>query len=277
MLAALKLMQRQNIVSDIVVQAVEIIDLNDSLDNASDTFRATVYYSVTDTIKDTRDDSTVYTGALSGSETYRFVRSGDTWLLDGIDQPTASLEMRSAAIAQFAEKNDMYYSLDWGYLLLPKSGQLFNGVTYGVSDINNHTIGLYHDMVIQIYSYIQNPFNSTSAQYVIAQTALPRSYGDILVRRKKSALFRSKPKGLYPLQTEWGQFNKAYEVFASDRERATSFELLTPSYMEQLEAVGFEVNIEAIDNVVYLYTTDTQADYTVMLQLLKQAFKELKL
>jgi hypothetical protein len=50
--------------------------------------------------------------------------------------------------------------------------------------------------------------------------------------------------------------------------------------MEMLEALPFEVNIEVVDNVIYLYApeskTDTQA-FSTMLDVMHKAFEELKL
>lgn len=96
-----------------------------------------------------------------------------------------------------------------------------------------------------------------------------------------------KIKDLNKLSTEWGDFNKKYDVFASNAEQATSFELLNPTFMEKLEAVPFEVNIEVVDNVVYLYADEAESKvttsaydaqrYEVMLGLLKDAFKEMRM
>ena len=268
-LAALKLAGRQNIIKDVVVRHVDTTKIDDTR------FQASIEFAAYDMIIDTRSNATLYHKRLSGFETYNFIRSGEVWVLEGIDQPTASMDMKNSRIAAFAQANSLFYSLDWGHLLIPNRGQIFEGMAHGVSDINNHTIGLYHDLVIQIYSYIATP--GKSLEYTIAQVNIPRSYGNILVRRKKKLFGPAKPKGMEQLQTEWREFNDTYEVFATNLELATSFELLTPSYMEQLVAVGFEVNIEVADNVVYLYAQDSEADYEKMLALLKVAFKEMKM
>lgn len=79
---------------------------------------------------------------------------------------------------------------------------------------------------------------------------------------------------------EWGDFNKRYEVWASDMERVTSFELLNPSFMVKLQELPFEVNIEVVDNVVYLYSLKAKVNpqvYETMLTILYQAFKEMRL
>ena len=49
--------------------------------------------------------------------------------------------------------------------------------------------------------------------------------------------------------------------------------------MEQLEALPFEVSIEVVDNVIYLYTNELTATieiYEAMLDLVNKAFKELR-
>jgi len=47
--------------------------------------------------------------------------------------------------------------------------------------------------------------------------------------------------------------------------------------MEKLFALPFKVSIEVVDNVVYLYTKDKNANYATMYALLKDAFEEMKL
>ena len=79
---------------------------------------------------------------------------------------------------------------------------------------------------------------------------------------------------------EWGKFNELYEVYASNTDQAASFELLNPTYMEQLAALGFEVSIEVVDNVIYLHTAEQGADiavYQTMYDLAQKAFKEMRL
>ncbi|RYC73156.1 hypothetical protein G112A_00396 [Candidatus Nanosynsacchari sp. TM7_G1_3_12Alb] len=50
--------------------------------------------------------------------------------------------------------------------------------------------------------------------------------------------------------------------------------------MEQLVALGFEVSIEVVDNVIYLYTEERGTDvaiYQTMYDLVQKAFKEMRL
>jgi len=284
MLAALKLANRQNQVNDITINSAEIISFDDSPDNTQDHFEVLINASVEDIINDTSTDQVLHRQRLNAIQTYKFLRDGNKWKFSGIDQSTASALTYNAALERFASDNGYFYSIDWGWLLLPRRGQVFGTGQFGASDINNHVIGMYHDVLIQMYSY--KPIPTGTKNYLITQTSVPKSYGDIVVRRKKSG-FNFKIKGLNKLSTEWGEFNKKYDVFASDTEQATSFELLNPTYMEKLEALPFEVSIEVVDNMVYLYADEAAAiaatgsydtqRYEVMLQILKAAFKEMRM
>jgi preprotein translocase subunit SecG len=280
MMAALRLMQRQNKVENVSITAIDIAGFEDNINNTLDHFEATMTARVDDSICDTLTGEVLHTQVIVATQTYKFVRSGDTWLFAGIDQSTASTSLLNDGIQAFAAQNGLFYSPDWGWLLLPRRGQLFDRGTFGTSDINNHVIGMHSDILIQLYTYSALPGSSTS--YIIAQTSVPKRYGDIVVRRKNSGM-SGPTKGLNKLSTEWGEFNKKYDVFASDTEQATSFELLHPTFMEVLEALPFEVSIEVVDNVVYLYTvevstaTDNNSRYEVLLDVLKRAFKEMRM
>jgi hypothetical protein len=183
-------------------------------------------------------------------------------------------------MATFANERGFYYSEDMGWLFIPERGVLFGGAKFGTSDINNHIVGLYkNQLLVQVYTYIAAPNGTNSKSRVIAQANLPRSYGQIVVRRKKRLQLMGI-RGLERIQTEWIEFNGMYEVFASNGEQAASFELLNPTYMEKLAALPFEVNIEVVDNVVYLYADEARTDvatYDTMMQLLNLAFDEMKL
>lgn len=284
MLAALKNANRQNQVDNIKIISTEILDFSDFKDNTKDNFAAVIVARVDDIINDTALNKEIHKQTLTSTQTYKFVRSGDTWLFSGIDQSTASASEYNASLEKFAMSHNMCYSIDWGWLLLPQRGQVFGTGQFGVSDINNHVIGMYNDVLIQLYSYKPNP--AMTSGYLIAQTAVPKNYGDIVVRRRNGVM-NFKIRGLNKLSTEWNDFNKKYDVFASDTEQATSFELLNPSFMEKLEALPFEVSIEVVDNVVYLYAKEGLSDvagsevgpvrYETMLGVLKAAFKEMRM
>jgi hypothetical protein len=283
MLAALQQMNRQNQVNNIVINSAEIVEVDDEKDNAKDKFDITITATVQDVIFDTMLNQVLHQQQLIATQTYHFVRSGKKWLISHLTQATASQLTYQARLESFAKANKFCYSQDWGWLLLPKRGQLFGTGKFGTSDINNHIIGMYKGVLIQLYTYI--PLPGATKSYIIAQTAVPKTYGNIVVRRKKTTI-QLGIKGLSRLKTEWEDFNKKYDIYASDAEQATSFELLNPKFMEQLEALPFEVSIEVVDNVVYLYAnesdgasinTATDSRYVMMLEVLKAAFKEMRM
>lgn len=279
MMGAMKMLNRQNDVQSPSVLSAEIFNYQDNAATDNDLHTVQMSVFVHDVLKDTEINKNLYAKNLSATEYYKFRRSGDAWQFAGIDQATASPAMMNNELRRFAHNNQYFYSADWGYLLLPQRGQLFKGGNFGVSDINNHVIGLYNDIIIQLYTYVPAPSNA-STSYLIAQTSVPKRYGNIVVR-KKAGWFAGGTKGLRKIQMEWSDFNTKYEVFASDQELATSFELLNPSFMEKLEALSIEVNIEVVDNIVYLYTPEKgiikPENYQTLLSLLKDVFKEMKM
>lgn len=283
MILALTQASRVNRMSNVKIDYQNIQSVNDASDNNQDSFVMGFEASATDELIDTITNSSIYTREASFIEFWQFVKSGQTWLLDGITPATANLSSENTTIKQFAERSSLFYSLDWGWLLLPQRGQIFNKGKFGVSDINNHVIGMYNNHLIQIYTFCPNPAYKPNDQYLIAQMILPKSYGDIVVRHKLgffANLLRVNVKGLKKIETEWPDFNKKYEVYASMGEGATSFELLHPAFMEVLEAQGFEINLEVVDNMVYFYSLPKKLqpeNYPKFLNILQEAFKQMRL
>lgn len=282
MLYALKLRQRRNDMQNVKISQIFPVEINDSVDNSQDRITYFIEASAKDSIIENIDgtETNLFTDNNTFSELWHLVRNGNEWKLESIEQTTAQYNAQKNDIKLFAEQNGLYYSPDWGWLLLPRRGVLFSKGSFGKSDINNHVIGVYNNLLIEIYTYIENPLNSTVVSYTIAQVALPKRYGSIIVEAKKSwsqNIFGSTPKGYNKISMEWPDFNKRYNVYATDIEQVTAFELLHPVYMEKLFALPFKVSIEVVDNVVYLYTLDKKADYATMLSILKDAFKEMRL
>lgn len=295
MITALQQMGRQNVMVNPEVVEAKITAVNDVTDNNQDSFTIGIEAYAADQLIDTATNAIIYTKNESFTEFWDFYRDGDSWRLGGITPSTAAGWTANPSLQNFARNNGFYYSLDWGWLLLPTRGQLFDGGTFGTSDINNHCIGWYqgtYDKILtQLYTYSINP--QLPDAYMIAQATLPRNYGNIVVRRRK--LFQPKIKGLKEVSTEWQDFNKMYQVFATSPEQATSLELLNPKYMEQLAAVPFEINVEVVDQVLYIYAPLTGANgkalaqggrpdgddaankYQMLLWALAAAFKEMKM
>jgi len=282
MVMALKQLNRRNVINRPAIVGQSLVDISDVDDNTQDRYIMLVTFSAEDTLYDTKNNELLYRAQKNFQEYWKFIRSGNSdWLLEGISQMTEDPYMRNNVMAQFALTKKYYFSPDWGWLLLPRRGQLFGSGRFGTSDINNHIIGQYKDILIQLYNYIPSPSSNSSVvdNYIIAQVALPKSYGNIVVRKKRLLSFVGT-KDLKRVTMEWGDFNKRYEVWASDMERVTSFELLNPSFMVKLQELPFEVNMEVVDNIVYLYSSKTSATpqtYETMLGILDVAFKEMRM
>ena len=287
MLGAIKLRQRRNQVDNPQILEMYPVEVDDFDGNTADSVTYYINGKADDILIESIDgeEKRLFEDKNQFYEYWRFVRSGNTWLLDGISQLTEQKAMLRKDIQDFASANGLYYSADWGWLLLPRRGDLFKGSQFGVSDINNHAIGLYHNLLIELYSYRSaTQKDTTPVQTLVAQTALPKRYDSIVVKAKGSGSWLTRafggdkaPKGYNKIELEWPDFNKRYNVYATNVEQVTAFELLHPVYMEKLFALPFKVNIEVVDNVVYLYSKDKLADYQTMYNLLMDAFKEMRL
>lgn len=280
MVSALQLAGRRNVVDSPVITQSVVVNLYDSNNDDEDTVVVGISATANDQLLEIQSNTVLFTDSSPFTEFWRFNRMGDTWLLDGIQQATASTWRDNPGLESFAAQNGYFYSQDWGWLLLPRHGQIFGDAKFGTSDVNNHVIGMYDQrLLVQLYTYTPKP-SSAGKSYLIAQANLPKTYGDIVVRRR-GGFHPFDRKGLREVSTEWPDFNKKYQVLATNPEQATSLELLNPKYMEQLEAAPFEVNIEVIDDVVYLYADEgaivDPGHYATLLGLLHAAFQEMRL
>ena len=264
MQAALELRNRRNTVNKTQILDLFPTDVDDLPGNTDDRVTYYINANANDILTENVEGKEVllFEDNNEFHEYWRLERRENTWLLDGISQLTESKLLLSNVVKEFAVSNGMFYSPDWGWLLLPSRGELFKEGSFGTSDINNHVIGVYHELLVELYTYIPKPrdANANKNHYLVTQIALPKRYDSLMVIAKESFwsknIFNRTPKGYNKLETEWTDFNKRYEIFATDVEQATVFELLHPVFMEKLFALPFKLNIEVVDDVVYLYTTD---------------------
>ncbi len=291
MLDALKELGRTNIMADVHIKQSLIVAAHDSQDDNEDTFTAAFEASANDQL--VGDNGTVlFADKRPFIEYWKFIRSGNTWLIESITQQTQELSTANQSIQNFAHTNQLAYSLDMGWLFLPAKGLLATQGRMGISDINNHVIGRYNDRLIQLYTFTPSPAqnNSASNSWLMLQITLPKSYGGIIIRSRSTAIKRLmsgiKPTKAYTNYTfEWPDFNKRYLVHATDADRLATFELLNPGFMAYLYDNDPGVGIEVADNVLYIFkslghTTTTSLDpveYQTMLTIAFKAFKELQL
>ena len=270
------------------VDLIEITDATNSDDNAQDQFTAHIMADITDQLIDSTNGRVMSSSRFKLSEDWLFRRDGNSWRLDGINPSTAAERTRAGSIQRFAESSGAYYSLDWGRMLLPSRGQIFGGSVYKTADVNNHVIGRMQstgrifadDVIYQIYTYSQKPYDNSRVVYLVGQMFVPKLYGNILLCRTDIKGSHRKPFGLRQIDMEWGEFNNKFRVYATSAEQVTAFELLHPAMMQTLVDAPFAINIEVIDNAIYFYaplSRTSAKDYQAMLSVLQAAYRELKM
>lgn len=287
---ALKELSRTNVMAQVQIKQSLIIDAHDDTNNDQDSFDVAFEASALDQLVD-QTGTVIFQDTKPFTEHWHFIRSGNTWLLDGITQQTQELTLANQSLRDFAHKNSMFYSLDMGWLLLPSRGLLMSRGKMGVSDINNHVIGTYGGKLVQLYTFTPLPNQKAGdLSWLVLQITLPKSYGGIIVQRDQSffsaGLTYQKPSKEYKKhEFEWPDFNKRYDVHATDADRLAAFELINPGFMAYLYDNDPQVGIEVVDSTLYLFrylgvrtTTNVKPeDYDKMLTIALKAFKELQL
>jgi hypothetical protein len=257
--------------------ALSIESFDNEVGDREDTFTASITAVATDSLVDTDTNKILYTDPSTFTEYWTFLRDGNNWKLGLIRQETEDVRMIESSIVDFAAKNNFYYDADFGWLMMPNKGVIFSGNNFTTTDINNHVIGYYKEKIVEFYTFIGNTRSNFSSNYVVAQTVLPISYKDILVRKRRS-LFNFSPRGLRRIQTESVDFDKKFCLWADPQDQISSFELLSTNFMEKIYALPFELNIEIVGNVLYLYAKDrANISYDTMLEILSWAFEEMKM
>lgn len=290
LLQALRELGRTNRMSDIAIEQAAIVDAYDDTSSANKDMYVVLFEArANDELIET-DGTVLFKSSSTFVEAWTFVRSGSTWLLADISQQTADKRQANTSLRQFATQSSLYYSIDMGWLLLPKRSVLLGKTIFGTSDINNHTIGYYHGLLFQLYTYNPNPRDTAVANMLVMQLTLPRSYEGILVQRKQNKLASlfagsAKPPKEYSQYTyEWPDFNDRYAVYATNADRLASFELINPGFMAYLYDNDPGINIEVSDTTLFLTkpigtanTAITPEAYQQMLTIALKAFKELRL
>lgn len=275
----LKNEKRQNLMENVQLSSTTIIGARDAVDNRLDNFTAEVKAMADDKLIDTETSLELYKDSSPWTEYWTFKKDKNQWKLDIIGQSTEDPSKKVPAIVDFSQKNNFYYDPDFGWLMMPNKGVIFSKSNFKTSDINNHVIGWYRDKIVEFYTFQATPGDDDSAGspvFVVAQAILPINYKDILVKKKK--LFNFSPKGLRKIELESVDFNKKFCLWADPQDSVSSFELLTPNFMEKIYALPFDTNIEVVGSFLYFYTKDVKkASYNKMLEILSWAFDEMKM
>ncbi len=275
-LNVLKNEKRSNPMSN--VNVVEMFVVGEELPGET-TQKLTVQITATatDVLMDTQNQLPLFTDNSTFTEYWHLTQDQNRkWKLDFITQETENGALAESDIASFAQTNNFYYDPDFGWLMMPNKGVLFSSTNFGTSDINNHVVGYFRDKIVEFYTYIPDPNSKFPSNYLIAQAILPKSYVNILIKKKR--LLNLPVWGLKRIELESADFNKRFCLWADPKDQVNSLELLTPNFMEKIYRLPFELNIELVGNILYFYTKDRgTSNYDQMLEILSWAFDEMKM
>lgn len=258
------------------IHDITIVDVDDEIDNNLDSFSVQFRASADDKLIEEETKKILFRDRSIFEETWDFVRNNNNWQLKAIHQATEDINSLIPSISDFAQKNNFFYNPDFGWLMLPNKGVLFKDSKFGNTDINNHVIGYYRDKIVEFYTMTIWQGQNNHTDYLIAQAILPIEYKDILIRRKHLLNFFG-PSGLRKHEMESNEFIKEFDVYSDENDNISTFELLTPNFMENIMKLPFELTIEVVGNTLYLSTKDNSADYDKMLEILSYAFDEMKM
>lgn len=276
-ISVLKNLHRTNTLENPVIVSCHIQDMTDVADSSGDKFTAHVNAKGKDVLWDDLANKEIYHENSSFTEDWHFVREDNRWVLGVITQATADPRLEDQKIADFAKQNGFYFDPDFGWLMLPQKGVLFSKASFLRSDINNHVVGYYRNKIVEFYTYAPRA-NGGERQpyYLIAQAILPIHHTDIVVERKK--LINWPKRGLRRMSLESVDFNNKFCLWAHPADMSRPLELLTPNFMEKIYNLPIEINIEVVDNVLYLYAKNRGVqNYGQMLEVLSWAFDEMKM
>ena len=280
MLELLKNLHRVNKVSNLQVNYVALLNHIDANTSLPTHIRIEFGFNGLDEVVDTTNQKTLYKNNAKGvSETWNFIYDKDSLKLEGISQPTESAPHLIRSLANFANENQLFYSPDWGRYALPARGLIFGGSSMQIADINNHVIGKWGDLLVQLYSYSKIP-GDPSTYYLVGQINVPKDYLGVIIKSKKFKTGPKPDKSYDKFEMEWPDFNKRYDVYAHSRDALPAFELLNPKFMEYLYDKNLNYNLEVVDNVIYIFASVkniTEDNYAELLTVLEKAHQELKM
>lgn len=275
-------MKRRNVMDQVKLLETELMDLVDREDDTQDRFTIRIYARAVDSLMDTETGKPLLVDNRPFTEYWIFQREGGTWKLDRIRQTTESARMTENKFARFAEYHGFFYDPDFGWLMIPTKGVVFRQGRLGSSDVNNHVIGYYREKVVEFYTYVPSYDDEgrARANYIVAQAILPKAYTNILIRKENNKWldrFEKKLGDLRKVELEFPDFNKKFDVFAHPNDNVSTLELLNPKFMAHIYDLPFDVNIELVGNILYLYHPGRNVSYDQMLEVLSMAFDEMKM
>ncbi|MBI4142786.1 TIM44-like domain-containing protein [Candidatus Uhrbacteria bacterium] len=277
-LAVLQAEHRRNTVERPTIRSLIILDAVNAKDHRADRVTVEVIAQAHDVLRDDANDRVLFTDDAEFTEYWVFAREDGEWQLERIRQSTEDPSRTEQQIIAFAERHGFSYDADFGWLMMPNVGYLFRKSNFKTSDINNHVIGYHRDKVVEFYTFIPKVSEQRTGGFFIAQAVLPKSYHDILIRRRRWWSGFVRPRGLRRITLESPEFNRRFCLWAHPIDQANSLELLHPTFMERVASLPFTLDIELVGNFLYLATKDRKnpAQFDTMLDVLNGAFDEME-
>ncbi|MET1033588.1 MAG: hypothetical protein ABWX94_03740, partial [Candidatus Saccharimonadales bacterium] len=277
--AALRSIGRTFTLDDIDLKHFDPYNVKDKVGTAEDTLLFQVSYEATLTLNE--DDVEIAQRRHLFYEFWYFVRSGNDWRLDQMASRESGIGGEDKRLANFATEHDLVRTFPPLGVLLPRTGALFEGrsslvggtlkewldfqfnVQPGEVDntigVQDHYVGKWRGAVVQLYTYIaNNSFSSTFGYVPVAQISLPKDYGHIVVRPKSLVSKFDLDPSYEQMSLEWPDFNKRYDVFATDKDLLASLELINPDFMAFLYDHLPSACLEVQGSNVYIYAVATE-------------------
>ncbi len=289
MLEAIDQMNRRNVIDNLSISKIVLYTSVNNETKLPITVKTMFRFSGTDSLKRVDNKRSVISNHERGViEYWSFIYDGKTLKLNEISQFTESAPHLIESIAEFANKNNLFYSPDWGRLALPMDGLIFDNDKVLLSDgynilknadVNNHVVGKWKDCLVQIYTYSAFP-GAPKTYYIVGQINVPKTYKGVIIKAKKGKVKVKRPKDYDEFDMEWGEFSRRYDVFAASKDALPAFELLNPAFMERLYDRNLPYSIEVKNNVIYIFAKVKEAKeeyYAELLDVLSEAFNELKM
>jgi hypothetical protein len=268
------------------VTNIKFIDAvyNSTSDPDNFTVQIDSYYN--QSLIDTKTEQVIFfSSSLSielPQEYWNFIKEDGVWKLSNIKM--VGQKMTDQKITDFSKKYNLHYEPFFGWMTIPREGKIFSKLlnNNNVSCDSNHLVGIFDEKIVEFYKLYGNYGSIIKSKemknYLVAQAILPGKYKDIVIIRnnffEKAALSFTD---LQKIKTESNDFNNQYSVWSSEIDGVNTLRLLSPNFMEKIMMLSFDLNIEVVGNILYLFTEDhNEVDYEDMLEILSCAFDEVK-
>jgi hypothetical protein len=271
-LQLLKSVKRENIMINTRIIRVTPHLAHDDANDESDLLAMRIEASSDNRLIDTTTSTQLIRKDGVFVEYWTFNRIGNDWRIANTRPEIANLPAKNEAVESFSHDNSLYFDPGAGWLMLPSEGELFKKSKLSEIRIENYVFGSCRDKLISIYSaelYLGGP------KWLIGQTTTSKSVFDILIRPNK--FLQITPFGMKHQTTKIKAFDKVFSVDSDPKDNIDNFELLSPSFMQYMIDLPFEVAIEKVGNNIYFATTGTdKASFADMLQLVEKALSGTK-